>query len=104
MMAPGYEAGFGFLKNAAIDQHLLRREREYDLIEVIDAHPHLLGIGLDEGAAIAVQGNHLEVIGASHVAIYDGQYMRASQERAPFYFLSVGDVFDLASRRPAILP
>lgn len=104
MMAPGYEKGFGFLKNAAVDQHLLKREREYDLVPVIETHPGLLGIGLDEGAAVAVRGNRLEVIGSSHVAIYDAEYINGSEGRAPFYFLSVGDFFDLAARRPETLP
>src|SRR5258708_6539899 len=44
MMAPGYEQGFGFLRGVAIDQHLLRRKRENDMVAVIAAHPKLLGI------------------------------------------------------------
>ena len=57
MMAPGYEQGFAFLRGVAIDQHLLKRKRENDLVGVIKAHPALLGIGVDEGTAIVVQGN-----------------------------------------------
>jgi cyanophycinase len=30
MMAPGYERGFGFLRDVAIDQHLLTRKRQND--------------------------------------------------------------------------
>src|SRR5438445_1005334 len=41
MMAPGYEQGFAFLRGVAIDQHLLKRNRENDLVGVIKAHPSL---------------------------------------------------------------
>ena len=42
MMAKGYEQGFGFLRNVAVDQHLLKRKRENDLVPVVQAHPELL--------------------------------------------------------------
>src|SRR4029077_15862572 len=32
MMAPGYEEGFGFLRGVAVDQHLLKRKRENDMV------------------------------------------------------------------------
>ena len=72
MMAKGYEQGLGFLRGVAVDQHLLARARENDLLQVIAAHPAVLGIGLDEGTAIVVHGDTAKVIGASKVAIYDG--------------------------------
>jgi cyanophycinase len=92
-----YEQGFSFLKNTAIDQHLLRRNRHFDLIEVIEAYPDLLGIGLDENTAIVVQGDRFEVIGQSLVAIYDPNTMVGDGGR--FYFLAPGDRFDLVTRR-----
>ncbi len=103
LMAPGYEEGLGFLANAVIDQHLLQREREYDLVDVVGRHPELLGIGLDEGTAIVVHRNRFDVIGRGNVAIYDIGYIRAATE-APFYFLSVGNAFDLGARRPEKTP
>lgn len=95
MMAPGYEEGFGFLRNAAIDQHLLVRNRQDDMLTVIDKYPGLLGIGLDEGTAIIVKGNRAEIVGRSKVAFYN------TQDRGDnlYYFLQDGDVFDLAARR-----
>src|SRR4030095_4405381 len=71
MMAKGHEEGFGFLKNSAIDQHVIARKREEDLLPVIAAHPALLGLGLDEGTAIVVQGDRARVVGASKLAVYD---------------------------------
>ena len=91
MMAPGYEVGFGYLKNVAVDQHLLARKREKDMLQVVEKHPELLGIGIDEGTAIVVQGDQFEVIGASKVAIYENG--------KPYFFLSPGDRFDLAIRQ-----
>jgi cyanophycinase len=57
MMAKGYEEGFGYLKNVAIDQHVDSRKREEDMTAVIMAYPVLLGIGLEEPAAIVVRGD-----------------------------------------------
>jgi len=73
IMMGDHQEGFGYLKNCAIDQHLLVRNRQFDLIEILNAHPELLGIGLDENTAIVVQGDEFEVIGKSFVAIYDTQ-------------------------------
>ena len=71
IMMGDHEEGFGFLRDTAIDQHLLRRNRQFDLIEVIETHPHLLGIGIDEDTAIVVEGDEFEVMGQSYVVIYD---------------------------------
>ncbi len=95
VMSPEYTEGFGFLRNAAIDQHLLVRQRERDLLEILEIHPELLGIGIDESTAIVVRGNMFEVVGRSRVAVYDGT-PRAG--RRGYYFLSPGDRYDMAER------
>ncbi len=97
IMMGDHEVGFGFLRDTAIDQHLLRRNRQFDLIEVIEAQPHLLGIGLDEDTAIVVQGDQFEVMGRSYVVIYDHQRLLDSGGR--FYFLGAGDRYDLRRRQ-----
>lgn len=94
MMAKGYEIGFGFLKNVAIDQHLNTRRRENDLSTVVAAHPELLGIGLDESTAIVVVGDQFEVIGAGQVVITDSK----KHSGRPHYFLSPGAIFNLRAR------
>ncbi|MDE0108043.1 MAG: cyanophycinase [Bryobacterales bacterium] len=88
--------GFGLLKNVGIDQHLLRRNRQFDLLEVIAARPKLLGIGIDENTAIVVQGDRFEVIGQSYAVIYDNQ--RKIPPDGRFYFLAPGDRYDMGSR------
>ena len=94
MMSPGHEAGLGLLTNAAIDQHIITRHREKDLDPVIEKHPELLGIGIDESTAIVVHGSQFDVIGKSKVAIHDGK----PHDGGNFYFLTPGQRFDLASR------
>jgi cyanophycinase len=97
IMMGDHVKGFGFLKNVAIDQHLLARNRHFDLIPVIEKHPELLGIGLDEDTAIVVQGDRFEVVGKSVVAIYDNQRTLPNEGR--FYFLRNGDTYDLKTRQ-----
>ncbi len=90
--------GLGFLKNSVIDQHLLRRNRQFDLARFIRVAPALIGIGLDEATAILVQGDSLQVIGKSYVAIYDYNTI-INNETAPFFFLSEGQKYDLKARK-----
>ena len=96
IMMGDHEEGMAFLRNVAIDQHLLRRNRQFDLIEIIEAHPELLGIGLDENTAIVVLGDAFEVMGQGYVAIYDHERQLDSGGR--FYFLAPGDRFNLKTR------
>jgi cyanophycinase len=99
MMAPGYEEGFGLIKGVAIDQHMLTRNRQDDLEEVVAKHPDVLGIGLDESTAIVVQGQEFEVVGASKVAIHDGRIVKGAQERnggkKKYFFMGPGEKYDL---------
>lgn len=88
-------AGFGFLRNVALDQHLLERGRENEMFQVLRREPHLLGIGLNEGAAIVVAGDLARVIGGS-VAIYD---LTDPLSLIPLLWLDPGDVYDLGARR-----
>jgi cyanophycinase len=99
MMAKGHEEGFGFIRDCAIDQHVIARHRVEDMLPVIAAHPGLLGLGIDEGTALVVQGDRARVIGASKVAVYDHAFPPGADGRR-YFFLSPGDVLDLITRRP----
>ena len=88
------DRGFGFLRNVAIDQHLVARAREADLLEVLRDHPQLLGIGLEEGAAVLVTGDLARVLGNA-VAIYD---VTDPLALIPLRWLKPGDVYDLSAR------
>jgi cyanophycinase len=93
MMSPGHETGFGLLPNSAVDQHVNTRGREADLDAVIAAHPNLLGIGIDQSAAIVVHGDSFFVVGGQ-VAIHDGR----AHDGASYYFLASGQSFNLRTR------
>src|SRR6185436_12327004 len=62
MMAPGYEAGFGLMRGVAIDQHVTARHREGDLDAVVQKHPEVLGIGIDQSTAIEVGRDSFRVL------------------------------------------
>lgn len=110
VMMGDHEVGLGFLKNSAIDQHILVRNRQFDIFEILKNRPELFGVGLDENTGIVVKGNEFEVIGNSFVAIYDGT--RFSRERdtiyqlptdsKEFYFLRKGDKYNLKERKVII--
>jgi cyanophycinase len=92
-----HQTGFGFLRGVAIDQHVLRRNRQFDMLELMTVHPELLGIGLDEDTAIIVKGDRFEIVGSSYVLIYDTQ--ATTGRDGTFYFLAPGDGYDMATRR-----
>lgn len=106
-MMGDHTKGFGYLKNVAIDQHVLARNRQFDLFEVLEQHPELLGIGIDERTAIIVQGDQFDVLGPSYVLVYDGNFwsregseLKKLPEAAQrFYFLRQGDRYDLKQRK-----
>jgi cyanophycinase len=99
--------GLDFIHNVAIDQHILKRNRQFDLPSFIKKHPDLLGIGIDESTAIVVHQNQFEVLGASYVAISDSKQFAAdaknpsgeSGNNGPFYYLKKGEKFDLLVRK-----
>jgi cyanophycinase len=106
-MMGDHEVGLGFITNVAIDQHLLARNRQFDMFEILDNRPELLGLGLDEKTGIIVQGDNFKVLGKSYVAIYDGT--RWSKERdtiyklpegsREYYLLKAGDEYNLRKRK-----
>ena len=92
MMSPGHEEGFGFLRLSAIDQHVDTRKRAEDLRPVLAKHRQLLGIALDEGTAILVQGDACRVLGMGTVRFF-------ATPEAPALELKMGARYDLAARR-----
>ena len=110
IMMGDHEEGFAFIKNIAIDQHVIARNRHFDMFNILDRKPGLLGLSIDEGTAILVKGNEFEVIGKSYVMIFDGTFwsregsdLKILPNDNLFYFLRSGDQYDLENRR-VILP
>ena len=119
IMMGDHQVGFGFIKNIAIDQHLLALNRQFDIFEILEVHPELLGIGLDENTAIVVEGDEFEVIGRSYVAIYDGTFFSEIRDKADwtkkryeqkplskgskqFYLLKAGERYNLRNRKVVV--
>ena len=112
IMMGDHEIGFGFISNIAIDQHVLSRNRQFDMFTILEKKPELLGVGIDESTAIVVKGDILEVIGESYVIIYDKSFWsiehnpfdEETQKELPnknqlFYFLKSGDKYNLRHRK-----
>lgn len=105
-MMGDHEEGFGFIKNIAIDQHVIARNRHFDMFDILKNRPELLGISIDESTAIVVQGNEFEVIGTSYVIMYDGTFWSREgsdlktlpEPEKMFYFLRSGDRYSLLDR------
>jgi cyanophycinase len=103
-----HSEGFGFVRNAVIDQHFVTRRRHNRLISVVLENPALVGVGIEESTAVLVRPDgKYEVLGEGQVIIYDAR--GAKTAKAPdghlgghgltMHVLLPGDVYDLASGR-----
>ena len=94
-----FQPAFSFIQNVDIDQHVLVRNRQFDLIPVIEAYPTHLGVGIDESTAIIVEGHQFKVWGNSYAMVYDAKdwaNQKASYGKVlkPFKMLYSGQAFD----------
>ncbi|KAH8203042.1 hypothetical protein TruAng_002770 [Truncatella angustata] len=108
VMVGDHTVGFGYLKNAAIDQHVLVRNRHFDMFDILRAYPGLLGIGIDENTALVVHQNEAAVLEGTYVLVYDSGFWSREElselKNLPppedrFYFLRPGDKYDLGLRK-----
>jgi cyanophycinase len=103
--------GLGFFPGVVVDQHFVKRQRENRLFSVILEHPELLGVGVDETAAIWVRPDRtFQVMGKSSVMVFDaaGAAVNRQPDAAGKDLLGVrglkvhvllpGEVFDMSSR------
>jgi len=93
-----YPAGLAFMKNTSIDQHVLVRNRQFDLIPMMESNSNLLGMALDEATAAYVQRDSIQVIGRSYMMIYDHQDWNNQKKEwgkvyKPFMMYSEGQVY-----------
>lgn len=93
---PQIGKGFGFMPQVVIDQHFLKRNRFQRLRSVLDQHNNLLGLGIDEQAAIvySLASDHLRVIGNSYVVACIPRNKRLDIE-----FLQAGDECQVSDLR-----
>ena len=89
--------GLGFIHNAIIDQHFIRRQRENRLLSVVLERPQLLAVGIDEGTALQVTPDgRWMVLGKSAIIILDARGSRITS--------SVQPILGAASVRLSVLP
>ncbi|HQJ47285.1 MAG TPA: cyanophycinase, partial [Ignavibacteriaceae bacterium] len=101
--------GFGFIKNAIIDQHFLKRKRHNRTISAVIEHPNLLGIAIDESTSIIVYPNDtFEVLGKNQVLVYDATSATNIREdfkgnlgisNMKLHVLISGDKFDMKNKQ-----
>lgn len=96
IMAEGYEQGFALLRGAAIDQHFSQRQRFGDMEALKKTFPSLLGIGIDEGSCVLLQGSQLRVLGENAVYLYP---QNTALQSPPFVKLTSGESYSLASSK-----
>lgn len=97
--------GLGLWPDVIVDQHFLARQRESRLISVVLDHPALVGVGIDEGTAVVLQGTLMEVVGKSAVVVIDARGAKLPQASSSpiaagtglaFHVLRSGMTLDLA--------
>lgn len=101
--------GFGFIKNAIIDQHFLKRKRYNRLLTLMCEHTNLLGIAIDESTAIIVNSdNTFDVMGRNQVIVFDptsAEKIRNDSlgnlgiSNMKLHILINGDKFDMHSKQ-----
>jgi cyanophycinase len=108
--------GFGFLPGVIVDQHFAQRGRIGRLLGAIAQNPRILGLGLDEDAAILVHRGRFRVLGSGAVYVVDGSKVTFTNitEAEPdlplciygikLHVLNQSDRFDLKTRRPHYHP
>jgi cyanophycinase len=90
-------AGLGLLPGVILDQHFLKRQRQNRLFGLVLDHPRLLGVGVDEGTALAVTDNrHAEVVGPGSVMMVDAV---VGTDDLVVSLVRPGETFDLRTRR-----
>lgn len=65
------DRGMGFFPGVVIDQHFAQRGRIGRLLSAVAQQPAVLGFGIDENTAIAINAHEVEVIGEGSVTIVD---------------------------------
>lgn len=98
------DRGLGLLEMAIVDQHFTQRKRLKRLLTAVEQHQDKVGIGVDEGTAVVVEGSRVRVIGSHNATVVLSRpnkevslHTLAASERADF--VAAGDAagkrFDL---------
>ena len=63
--------GLDLIPNAVVDQHFLQRNRLWRMQQMLETHPHLVGLGIDENTALIyeIRSERLSVLGESYALV-----------------------------------
>jgi len=84
-------AGLGLINNVIIDTHFVTRGRIGRLFQSIVANPRLLGIGMEENAALLIKDNIMEAIGPEMTILVDGRSIADTN----FIFVDEGEAISI---------
>lgn len=108
-------SGLGLINNVVVDTHFVTRGRIGRLLQIVVANPRLLGIGLEENAALLITNEtKMEAIGPGMVMLVDGRCIIDSNfndiddgeaisiENVTIHVMSKYDVYDLKKHKLTI--
>jgi cyanophycinase len=95
-----FTEGFSLMQSTAIDQHVLVRNRQFDLVPVLERMPGVFGMALDESTAAIVRQDSITVIGKSYMLVYDPTDWTKQQKEwgrvyRPFWMIASGKSYRL---------
>ena len=99
-----FQPAFSFMQNVDLDQHVLVRNRQFDLIPVIERYPPNIGVAIDESTAIIVEAGKFKVWGLSYALLFDPLDWAQQQKEwgkvmKPFKMLGSGQGYDFNTRK-----
>lgn len=108
-------SGLGFMNNVLVDTHFVTRGRIGRLLQIVVANPRLLGIGLEENAALLITNDSkMEAIGPGMIMLVDGRCIADSNfndiddgeaisiENVILHVMSKYDVYDFKKHKLTI--
>jgi len=82
MDGPPTAEGLGLWPEAVVSAHFTERRRLGPLLPILESHPALIGVGLDEGTAVIVSNGEFEVLGRGSVVLIAAQNARTRTLKA----------------------
>lgn len=99
--------GLGLWPGTIVDGAFVARQRFNRLSSAVLDHPHCVGVGIDEGTGVVVEGTRIRVVGEGNVVVLDARKAGVVPSRrgdpsaatgVSMQVLAAGMTFDLASR------
>jgi cyanophycinase len=79
---PATTEGLALWPEAIVSAHFTERRRLAPLMPILENHPALFGVGIDEGTAVIVFNGQFEVTGRGTVVVIDPQHARTRTLKA----------------------